>query len=147
MVSEAQKKLAHYIASQGVWSYNGVIKLMEARKNGTVTELKEVARIAGISCSFPNDRTKPEHDNHPYYFARLVKDQEVGKFADALWAWVSRHGNSEAMSTVKEMSEQLVAKGIQPEATTEQKIAWKQDFHRYMEDRVTLCTKGDPYVS
>lgn len=145
MISEAQTRLAHYIASQGIWSYKGVVKLMEARNNDKVSDLKELARISGLDCKLEQSSMKPEYDNNPYYIARLVKENECGIFSDALWAWYSRKSNPQAMELVKSLGEKLAAKNAAT-VTTEQKITWKADFRHFMADRASRLIEGSPFA-
>lgn len=145
MVSEAQTRLAHYIASQGIWSYKGVIKLMEARNNDKVSDLKDLAHDAGLDCKLEQSMLKLEYEKHPYFYARLVKEAGVDIFSDALWAFSKAKYNPKAKVMAQTMIDKLNAQGI-TNATLEQKAEWKQDFRHFMADRASRLVEGSPFV-
>lgn len=135
MVTDAQTRLAHWIASQGVWTYSGVVSLIE--KNSLfVKHIKAVAEEM-------NEGFSGESIKRAYVFARIASENGYD-FARMFVTYDRRGYADDLKAKIVEVSADLKAKGAN---TPEKREQFETEYATFMQSRIEKCVKSSPYYT
>lgn len=147
MISEAQQRLAHRIASSGAWTYSGVIKLME-QKSPFVETIKQVANnlldpYYEANVMYPAG--VPTKLQRAYLFARTASDATLRPYGPALLLFLCQSDGPKREQAYMVLKDQLVKQHLWP-LSPEKQQEWLAEYDAFMARRIEECQKGDPYA-
>ncbi|WP_040447057.1 hypothetical protein [Ktedonobacter racemifer] len=139
MVSQAQMRQAHAIASMGLVPYARLVEAMDKR-SASVALYAELRQVFDQPAG---ERTLLE----AYRFARRSAEWTGMTFAKAFWIWLRRHSSPAALQQYTDLVAALRDAAQQRSLDLEHETQrLNHDADRYLIERITVCLKGDPFA-
>ena len=137
MVSEAQARLAHSIATMGVEPYAQLVQLMDG-KNSKVEGYKAIRKAFDQIYA---ERLLFE----AYRFSRQAAEWTELSFGQALWAWMRRYLSPAAALRFVDIEIQ-VHTSMQEHGIKQEDRRLDGDANRYLLARINFCLQDDPFA-